>query len=158
MPATSSETDKPRSAAHDSSAEAVASSSSIERVFVAISHSFPFTQGRDTGILVIQKAPQLPAPRRMLQLSQRLGLDLPDTLARHRELLADFLQRVVGVHADAEAHAQHALLARRERGEHPRRGLAQVRLDRRVNRQDRVLVLDEIAEMRVLLIADGRLE
>jgi hypothetical protein len=33
---------------------------------------------------------------------------------------------VVGVHADAEAHAQHALLARRERGQHPGRRLAQV--------------------------------
>src|SRR5260221_14463792 len=55
---------------------------------------------------IIQKAPQLPTPRRMLQLAQRLGLDLADAFAGHRELLADFLQRVVGVHADAKAHAQ----------------------------------------------------
>src|SRR5258708_6373710 len=48
----------------------------------------------------------------MLQLAQRLGLDLADALAGNRELLADFLQRVVGVHADAEAHAQHAFLTR----------------------------------------------
>ena len=48
----------------------------------------------------------------MLQLAQRLGLDLTDALPGDRELLADFFQRVVGVHADAEAHAQHALLAR----------------------------------------------
>src|SRR5437879_10294244 len=68
---------------------------------------------------VIQKAPQLPGPRRMLQLAQRLGLDLTNTLARHRELLADFFQGVVGVHADAEAHAQHAFLARRQRGQNP---------------------------------------
>src|SRR5215813_2265128 len=101
---------------------------------------------------IIQKAPQLPAPRRMLQLPQRLRLDLADALARHRELLADFFQRVVGVHADAKAHAQHALLARRERSKHTRRRLAQVRLDRRIDRQDRVLVLDEIAEVGVLLV------
>jgi predicted esterase len=63
---------------------------------------------------IIQKAPQLPAPARMLELAQRLGLDLADALARHRELLADLLQRVVGVHADAEAHAQHAFFARRQ--------------------------------------------
>jgi hypothetical protein len=62
---------------------------------------------------------------------------------------------MIGVHADAEAHAQHAFLARRERGEHARRGLAEVRLDRRVDGQDRVLVLDEIAEMAVFLVADG---
>jgi len=35
-----------------------------------------------------------------------------------RELLADFFQRVVGVHAEAEAHAQDALFALGERGEH----------------------------------------
>ena len=83
----------------------------------------------------------------MLELAQRLGLDLADTFARHRELLADFFQRVVGVHADAEAHAQHALFAWRQRGEHARRRFAQVRLDGRIDRQDGVLVLDEIAEV-----------
>ena len=45
----------------------------------------------------------------MLELPQRLGFDLPDPLTRHRELLPDFLQRMVGVHADAEAHAQNAV-------------------------------------------------
>ncbi len=51
----------------------------------------------DAPGLVVEEAPQLPAPRRMLQLAQRLGLDLPDALARHRELLADLFERVVGV-------------------------------------------------------------
>lgn len=74
-----------------------------------------------------------------------LGFDLTNTFARHRVLLADFFRRVAGVHA--EAHAQHALFARGERGEHARGGLAQVRLDRGVDREDRVLVLDEIAEV-----------
>jgi hypothetical protein len=46
----------------------------------------------------------------MLELAQRLGLYLADALARHREL-ADLFQRVVGVPADAEAHAQHAPFA-----------------------------------------------
>src|SRR3546814_6415020 len=84
-----------------------------------------------------------------------LGLDLADALAGHRELLADFLEGVVGVHADAEAHAQHAFLARGEARQHPRRGLAQVGLDRRVEREHRVLVLDEIgranAELQALM-------
>src|SRR6476660_1345969 len=96
---------------------------------------------------IIQETPQLPRSARMLQLPERLRLDLADALARHRELLADLLEGVVGVHADAEAHAQHALLTRRERCKHTRRGLAQVRLDRRVDGQDGVLVLDEVAEM-----------
>src|SRR4051794_34178343 len=63
---------------------------------------------------VIEEAPQLAAAARMLELAQRLRLDLADALAGHRELLADLLQRVVGVHADAEAHAQHALFTWRQ--------------------------------------------
>ena len=64
--------------------------------------------------LLIEERPHLPAPRRMLQLPQRLRLDLPDPLPRHRELLPDLLQRVVGVHADAEPHPQHTLFTRRQ--------------------------------------------
>src|SRR5262249_33325142 len=82
------------------------------------------------------------------------GLDLTDALARHREPLADLFQRVVLVNADAEAHAQYALLARRERGERARGGLTQVRLNGGVDRQDRVLILDEVAEVGILLVAD----
>ena len=51
----------------------------------------------------------------MLQLAQSLCLDLPDAFAGDAELLPDFLQRVIGVHPDPEAHAQHAL---RDRDEH----------------------------------------
>src|SRR5215471_21517532 len=89
----------------------------------------------------------------MLELAQRLGLDLADALARHRELLADLLQGMFGVGADAKAHAQNALLACRERGENQCRGLAQARLDGGVDRLDRILVLDQIAEVGVLLFA-----
>ena len=93
-----------------------------------------------------------------LELPERLRLDLADTFARDRELLADFFERVIRVHADAEAHPEHAFLARRERGQNARRRFAQVRLDRRVDGQDRVLVLDEVAEVAVFLVADGRFE
>src|SRR6202008_1533534 len=68
--------------------------------------------GEFNGSLLIQEAPHLPRAGRVLQLAQRLGLDLADALAGDAELLTDFLQRMVGVHADAEAHAQHAFLAR----------------------------------------------
>src|SRR5439155_5791267 len=100
-------------------------------------------------VSAIEEAAQLAAPARVLELAQRLGLDLADTLAGDRELLADLFQRVVGVHADAEAHAQNTLLARRQRCQHTGRRLAQIGLDRRVDRQDRHLVLDEVAEMRI---------
>jgi hypothetical protein len=39
----------------------------------------------------------------VFELPQCLGLNLPNSLARHRELLADFLQRVVTIHAEALA-------------------------------------------------------
>ena len=46
---------------------------------------------------------------RMLELTQRLGLNLADPFARNRELLADFGKRLIGAHPDAEAHAWYAL-------------------------------------------------
>jgi hypothetical protein len=64
---------------------------------------------------------------------------------------------VVGVHADTKTHAEHALFAGGERGQHAGRGLAQIALDRGIDGEDRVLVLDEIAEMRAFLAADGSL-
>src|SRR4051794_30358000 len=96
---------------------------------------------------VVEEASQFARSRRMLELPQRFRLDLTDALARHRELLADLFQRVVGVHANAEAHAQHALLAWRERSKHARRRIAEVRLDRRLDRQHGVAILDEVAEV-----------
>src|SRR5262245_33518341 len=107
---------------------------------------------------MIEEAPEYPWSARVLELPQRLRLDLTDALAGHRELMADLLQRVVGAYANAKAHAQHAFLARGEGGEHSGRGLAQVRLDRGVDRQHRVLVLNEIAEVRILLVANWGFE
>ena len=62
---------------------------------------------------------------------------------------------MVGVHADAKAHAQHAFLAGRERGQNAGRGFLQVFLNGAVERQNGVLVLDEIAKLAVFLVADG---
>src|SRR6185312_2770042 len=70
--------------------------------------------------------------RRVAQLAQRLGLDLADALARHLEVLPHLFQRVVGLLADPEAHAQHLLLARGQRGQHLAGLLRQVHGDDRV--------------------------
>src|ERR1700733_8155541 len=107
---------------------------------------------------IVEKTSQLAASARVLELAQRFRLDLADALAGHGKLLADFLQRVVGVHAYSKAHTQNALLARRQRSQHARRRLPQVGLDRRIDRENCVLVLDEIAEVAVLLVANRRLE
>ncbi len=58
-----------------------------------------------------QIIPQMPAPRRMPQLPQRLGFDLADALARHVEVAADFLQCVVLAVNQTEAQFEHLALA-----------------------------------------------
>src|SRR5207244_7847818 len=64
--------------------------------------------------IVVQETLEPLRARRVAKLAQRLSLDLPDALASDVELLADLLQRVVGIHFDAETHAQHFGFARRE--------------------------------------------
>src|SRR3546814_1717248 len=76
--------------------------------------------------LDVEETAQLLRAARVAQLSQRLGLYLADPLAGDVELLADFLEGVVGVHVDAEAHAQHLGLARGQAGEHVAHGFHQV--------------------------------
>ena len=63
---------------------------------------------------LIKISPERPRPARMLQLAQRLGLDLPDALASDRERIAYFLQRMVAGHSEAEPHANNTLFAGRE--------------------------------------------
>jgi len=45
--------------------------------------------------------------RGVTQLSERFSLDLPDSLPSYVKLLAHFLQRVIGVHIDPEAHSKN---------------------------------------------------
>jgi len=54
---------------------------------------------------------------------------------------------VIGVHTDTEAHTQDALLARRQRSQDTRRRLHADWPESRIERQYRVLVFDEIAEI-----------
>src|SRR5262249_54009848 len=108
--------------------------------------------------LVLDEGLEAPRTARMAQLAQRLGLDLPDTLACHREAPPDLLQRMVGALADPEAQAHHLLLARRERGEDLLRLLLEVVVHHHLARREHRQVLDEVAEVAVLLVADGRLE
>src|SRR5689334_8488037 len=98
------------------------------------------------------------APARVAELAQRLRLDLSYTLARDGEFLADLFQRMVGFLADAEAHPEHLLLARCERRQDLARLLLEIDVHHRVRRRHDALVLDEVAEMAVFLLADRRLE
>src|SRR6185437_11325341 len=74
--------------------------------------------------LIVEEAAEFAAAAGVFEFAQGLGFDLADAFAGDVELLADFFERVVGVHADAEAHAEHAFLARGERGEDAGGGFA----------------------------------
>src|SRR6266849_139185 len=97
------------------------------------------------------------APHRVAQLTQSFRFDLANAFARDGERLPDLLERVIHPLADAEAHAQDALLARRERRQRPRRLLAQMRTRDRIGRRHGLRIRDEIAEVAVALVAERRL-
>ena len=63
------------------------------------------------GKSIIEEGPKHPGSARVFELSDCLGLDLSNPLARHRKLLADLLQCVVAVHAETKAHAYNSLFA-----------------------------------------------
>src|SRR5712691_8922404 len=106
----------------------------------------------------LQEAPELLRARGMAQLAKRLRLDLADALAGHREVLPDLLQRMFAAVGKPEAETEDLLLARRQRVEHLVRLLAQGEPDDRLHGRHHLLVLDEVAEMAVLLLADGRFQ
>src|SRR5438105_4645511 len=93
-----------------------------------------------------------------LELLQRVVLDLADALARHAERAADFLERARLLALQAEAQLDHLPLPLWER----REGVLDVappqRERRRVERRLGLLVLHEVAELRLLLLADRLLE
>src|SRR6185369_12998790 len=100
----------------------------------------------------VDEAAQLVAAAGVLELAQRLGFDLADALAGHVELLADFFQRVVRAHFDAEAHAQHFGFAWRQRIEDVLDHVAQTRLHRGLDRCGVGLVFDEVAQVRIVVV------
>src|SRR5262245_14346058 len=107
---------------------------------------------------VFREGGELVRLRRVAQLAERLGLDLADTLAGDAEHLSDLLERMVGHAADAEAHAQDLLLARRELGERLGDRLRQRAALGRGVRIGRVRRLDQVAQGGVAVLADGQVE
>src|SRR5437773_12100139 len=102
----------------------------------------------------LQEAPELLRTRRVPELAQRLGLDLPDPLAGDREVLPDFFQRVLATVGEAEPEPQHLLLARREGVEDLVRLLPEREADDRFDGRDDLLVLYKIAQVAVFFFSD----
>src|SRR5262245_54563873 len=97
---------------------------------------------------------ELLRPARMTKLRERLRFDLPDALAGDTELLADLFERARVAVDESEPELDHFLLALRQRVQHTFELLLEQDEARRVDRHDRVGVLDEVAELRVLLLTD----
>src|SRR6185437_13601449 len=93
-----------------------------------------------------------------LELLQRVVLDLADALARDAEGLPDLLERARLRAVETEAELDHAPLALGERGERTLDVRAAECERRGVERRLGLLVLDEVAELGVLLLADRLLE
>src|SRR6266478_7773052 len=111
---------------------------------------------RAPTFLIFDEGLEVPSAQRVAKLAQRLGLDLANALARHGEALADLLQRVLAFLADAEPEAEDLLLLRRQHGQRPLHLGGEVLAQQRIVWRPRRLVLEEIAELRVL--ADWRLQ
>src|SRR5436190_14816920 len=107
---------------------------------------------------LLQIIAKLLRPRRVTQLRQRLRLDLPDPLAGNPELLADLLQRPRVPVDQAEPQLDDLLLPVGQRVQDRVELLLQEDEGGGIDRYDGVAVLDEVAEVGVLLLTDRRLE
>src|SRR6185295_14520816 len=93
-----------------------------------------------------------------LELLERVVLDLADALARHAEGSADLLERARLRAREPKAELDHLAVALRQRGERVLDVLT-TELDLRgVERRLGLLVLDEVAQLGLLFLADRLLE
>src|SRR5712692_8309470 len=110
------------------------------------------------GAQLLQVVPQLLGARGMAELAQGLDLDLADALVCHAKSLANHLQGALVTVDEAKTELDHAPLAW-DKG-------IEGGLDRKLEHGDRggvrggrgLLVLDEIAELGILFMADRCLQ
>src|SRR4051794_12786903 len=101
---------------------------------------------------------QLLRLRECAELLQRLVLDLPDPLAGDAEDAADLIERSRLLAVQAVAQLQHAPFPLAEHAERAHKRLVAECLVRDLVRQRRRLVVEEVPELRLLLVADRLLE
>src|SRR2546423_3747104 len=107
---------------------------------------------------LLQVVPQLFRAGGVAELAQRLRLDLADPFAGHPEPLPHLFQRPLVPVDQPEPQLQHAPLARRQSVEHVLDLRVQHRERSRVRRRHRLAVFHEVAEVRILLLTDRRLQ
>src|SRR5436305_13644325 len=100
-----------------------------------------------------QESAQLARTRRMTQLTQRLGFDLPDAFARNRERLAHFFARVLAALVQATTHLDDFFLPRRQRLQYRGSLLLQLQVDDSVGLRIHGTDVDYISQIRNVLIA-----
>src|SRR5258706_14942700 len=94
----------------------------------------------------------------MAQLAQRLRLDLADALARDLEFPAHLFERATAAIVQPKAQTQHLLLALGQPAERVLHLLFEELVAGRVGWGQRAVVLDEIAQVAVVFLANRRLE
>src|SRR6266849_6870490 len=107
---------------------------------------------------VVEKQPELAGARRLAQLAQSLGFDLANALAGDGELPTNLLQRVLRIVLQTKTHLHDLLLARSQSVQHLPGLLLQVHVDGSLVRRERSAVFDEVAEMRIPLLPNWRLQ
>ena len=119
-----------------------------------------FGNGRNTSpnIPLIDEILQNFRPRGVAQLAQSLGLDLADALARDVKLCTHLLQCMHFSVLQTVAQTQDLFLARRERFQNARKLFAQHGKRRGIRRLRGILILNEIPQMAVVLLAHRRLQ
>src|SRR5689334_8234535 len=96
--------------------------------------------------------------RRVAQLAQRLGFDLPNAFAGHTELAADLLERSLTSIFEAEPKLQNPTFAAGQGVEDVVHLLLEHLARGHVRGAERGFVRHEVAEVAVVLRADGNLE
>src|SRR6185369_2445520 len=95
----------------------------------------------------------------MPQFAQRLRFDLADALASDVEVLTHFFQRaLVPTIVESEPQTNHTLFTRAQRLQNVAGDLTQVRRDHTRRRTLARLVFDQVAQLRITILTDRRLE
>src|SRR6266567_8932787 len=108
--------------------------------------------------LLIQVILELAAAAGMAQLAQGLSFDLANAFAGHMELFAHLFQGTAAAIIQAKAQLQHLALALGQAIEHILHLLFEQLMAGGIRRRQGRVILDEIAEMTIIFLADRRLQ